>query len=368
MRGLAALAVLLGHAYSLVPGAPQHLGAQHHLADLLNPLMLIKATPLRVAINGHAAVMVFFVLSGFVLRSTFLGAQGPVYLPFVRQRLARLWLPCAFAILLGAVLYRLLGSSSVGSVQAFFTHDMWQAPITAPRIGAALAVSGRGGDLLMDPPLWSLDHEIRISLLFPLIALLVRRRPLAWLAGATVLHVVCLKASPSIYAPNLAASLLQSCAYLVFFVLGFVVADQWRRAEQAVARLGKVGQAMALIAALLTFALPMGLFVSDLCYGLAAAVLLALVAHADWVARPLKIAPIVWLGRVSFSLYLTHLIVFAGVLRLVYGPLGLNPSLGAMVVLLIPIALCVAEMTYRLVETPSKILSHRLAGPRPAAA
>ncbi len=330
--------------------------------------MLIKATPLRVAINGHAAVMVFFVLSGFVLRSTFLGAQGPVYLPFVRQRLARLWLPCAFAILLGAVLYRLLGSSSVGSVQAFFTHDMWQAPITAPRIGAALAVSGRGGDLLMDPPLWSLDHEIRISLLFPLIALLVRRRPLAWLAGATVLHVVCLKASPSIYAPNLAASLLQSCAYLVFFVLGFVVADQWRRAEQAVARLGKVGQAMALIAALLTFALPMGLFVSDLCYGLAAAVLLALVAHADWVARPLKIAPIVWLGRVSFSLYLTHLIVFAGVLRLVYGPLGLNPSLGAMVVLLIPIALCVAEMTYRLVETPSKILSHRLAGPRPAAA
>ena len=86
VRGLAALSVLFGHAYGLVPNAPQHLGGQHHLADLLNPFLLIKATPLRVIINGHAAVMVFFVLSGFVLRSTFLSARE-AYWPYFRQRL-----------------------------------------------------------------------------------------------------------------------------------------------------------------------------------------------------------------------------------------------------------------------------------------
>lgn len=60
IRGLAALIVLFHHMYQ----------------DLNNntrfPPIIFRYSPLRVLTNGHASVIMFFILSGFVLSLPFL--------------------------------------------------------------------------------------------------------------------------------------------------------------------------------------------------------------------------------------------------------------------------------------------------------
>ena len=65
-----------------------------------------------------------------------------------------------------------------------------------------------------------------------------------------------------------------------------------------------------------------------------------------------------WLGRISYSLYLTHLIVL---LTTYYTLGGLMPPQMLSLFLGVPLALVVAELFTRLVDAPSIRLSRRLA-------
>jgi peptidoglycan/LPS O-acetylase OafA/YrhL len=361
VRGLAALAVLLGHVYAITSVGQQHLHTDLQLAELINPLWLFKVTPLRAIINGHAAVMLFFVLSGYVLAPTFLGARGPTFWSYVRQRLARLWLPCAGALFISAALYLALGSVKA----AVSPRDIWQTPPTLANLGFSLLLTGRVQDLSLDPPLWSLVHEVRISLLFPLIALVVRRRPVTVLIASLALHLICLKASPATEPATLSGSWLQTGAYVVFFVAGFTLADNRRFVRRIVAALSNKGALAVLGAALLALAAPMGTFFSDIIYGLSSTAIIALVAHREAFEGVLQAKPCLWLGRVSFSLYLTHLVVFVVALRIA-ALLGAGSMIATVAIFVtIPVALAVAQIFHAAVERPAKALSARLARPTP---
>src|SRR4051812_9751190 len=74
LRGLAAVAVLLGHWMTVVPAWDDD--TRHQPAKWL--LNIFKYTPLRLLTAAPEAVLVFFVLSGFVLacRSS-RGARAP---------------------------------------------------------------------------------------------------------------------------------------------------------------------------------------------------------------------------------------------------------------------------------------------------
>jgi peptidoglycan/LPS O-acetylase OafA/YrhL len=72
VRGLAALVVALDHAYLTVPE-----GIRTGIHSYAEPWFWLRYSPLRLMLQGSAAVMAFFVLSGFVLILPFLDGTQP---------------------------------------------------------------------------------------------------------------------------------------------------------------------------------------------------------------------------------------------------------------------------------------------------
>lgn len=89
LRGLAALTVFIGHC----AGVKINMGVQN----------AVYPTPLGVLFNGNAAVVFFFVLSGFVLSLPFVNGNRPLkltgfilkgYSGYTRPLLQLCCLPC----------------------------------------------------------------------------------------------------------------------------------------------------------------------------------------------------------------------------------------------------------------------------------
>jgi peptidoglycan/LPS O-acetylase OafA/YrhL len=67
---------------------------------------------------------------------------------------------------------------------------------------------------------------------------------------------------------------------------------------------------------------------------------------------------LVWLGKISYSLYLFHLLVLLTLVHLLAGKVPV-PFL---LVLTPPLALIVSEIAFRTIEEPSKQVGRRIAG------
>jgi peptidoglycan/LPS O-acetylase OafA/YrhL len=78
LRGVAALTVVFHHFSRICPESFTHL--------------LIR-TPLRLLVAGHQAVILFFLLSGFVLTLPYKKKTRLSYAPFLLKRVCRIYLP-----------------------------------------------------------------------------------------------------------------------------------------------------------------------------------------------------------------------------------------------------------------------------------
>ncbi|MCO6419515.1 acyltransferase family protein, partial [Siccirubricoccus sp. KC 17139] len=171
LRGIAALIVVLHHAYLSLPVVPGWVR------------WVLEATPLRPIGVGRQAVIFFFVLSGFVLTRA-LAAQearrsgsvlsGPGWAGYAAQRAVRLGVPVLASLLFSALLQRLVWQGPLPEevphlVAKAGWHEMWTWPAFLEQ---ALLLS-HGAGFQLNPVLWSLVHEWRIALLLPL-ALLFR--------------------------------------------------------------------------------------------------------------------------------------------------------------------------------------------------
>ena len=75
LRGIAALMVVINHFV------------------LVGPLWWVTKSPLRVLALGHEAVILFFVISGFVLTLQLTSDRRVTYRDYVVKRICRIYLP-----------------------------------------------------------------------------------------------------------------------------------------------------------------------------------------------------------------------------------------------------------------------------------
>ncbi|KAA2212735.1 acyltransferase family protein [Teichococcus oryzae] len=355
LRGIAAMIVVLHHAYLSILGAPSWLH------------WLVMETPLRPVGTGRQAVIFFFVLSGYVLtlalqRQEAKQRGGALTLPgwaqYALQRAVRLGLPVLAAVLVSAALQ----------------WAFWRGPLPegTPHIlgGAGWRVMWSWSDLLsqvlllrsgdgfqLNPVLWSLVHEWRIALLLPL-ALLFRGRVALLLAvallGAAVARLAGMPEGQVALGQSLPGSFAASAGFLPAFAAGAALAlcppPRLSRSHSLAAGISVAVMAMA---------------AHD--YGIiAASVLLILLAQRGaTLARLLRRPVLLWLGRISFSLYLVHMPLLLALTHLCFGVLP--PWLIA--ALAVPLSLPLAEAMNRLVEQPAHRLARRIprpGGPQPA--
>jgi peptidoglycan/LPS O-acetylase OafA/YrhL len=166
LRGIAALTVFVGHSIGTIVNL-----------DLLNK---ITPTPLSIFYNGYAAVMFFFVLSGFVLSLPFMNFERPLSLTaFYTKRIFRIYPAFIVAILLSIVLKEFVYdkyamSNSVLWFKKYWAWD-WNKTNLKEILRTFLLIGPGFKTQLIDPPIWSLMVEMKMSMLLPFFILIVSR-------------------------------------------------------------------------------------------------------------------------------------------------------------------------------------------------
>lgn len=303
LRGIAALAVVMFHARVFITG-PAFLGAGDRLFE-----------------NGAAGCDLFFVVSGFIMVHTTWGSPGGprVAARFLARRFARIWpvyviATLAFLVAEGSLIATLTAQGpALRLAKAFVFYP--GRPHGPPFFG--WTPNGVG---------WTLDHEVWFYLLFAISLLAGRARPVA-LASLFALFLVAVPFAVTgqvhasayhDYAMSPVVLDLAACSMgweflagaligaiyrsdlrpgnrelLATFAILSVTAVVWQQLSQEWNRHGITGWGPAMIAMVLALAL--------------------------WNQRR-PIAPpraLIWLGDISFSLYLVHRIPQVAVPRLV---------------------------------------------------
>lgn len=317
MRGVAAFGVVLTHC--LQRALPE--GTLNH-------------TPLRIFTNGRSFVIFFFVLSGFVLSNSIWasskGTRG--YGQYVKRRIFRLFPPYAIAGILGAVvLFAIQGPD-------------WQAVVDY------FAVDGTTRGIEVDPPSWSMVYELRLSLIIPLIAYLVPRHPVkgAILTAALFVTVevliIALHIGQFPYGvDNAVAGAVVTLRYAVAFTVGAFVAHDYRHQRRLIGFVNSKPVLWFVLAVVLMSVL------LDQFSLVGATIIVALVLAWQPLGTVLSHPIFARLGRISFSLYLTHFIVLEGLIAV----LGHRATGWEIAAITIPLALLVAQVFYECVERPS---------------
>lgn len=353
MRGIACLVVVLHHLWQTLPEV-----VTAPWAGVLG--FALGMTPLEALRTGRAPVMFFFVLSGYVLSLPLLRGGGTTYPAYALRRVCRIWLPLVAAVLLSALLLGLVGNAPV-EASRWFHDDSWTEAPSVAGILAHLLMLGTADAVGLNNVMWSLVHELRISLVFPVVVLAARLPPLpacALLLGAQAGADAALLAGGHALRPyhgtDLGHSLLITAHFLPAFLLGALLA---RHATVLLRGLDRLPGLSRLL--LGTGALAMLTFRVDAVGSIGAAFVILLVLHSAPAQRVLGARPLGWLGRVSFSLYLIHLPILLAAVRLLPEVLPLPVILAGVLV----VALLASEAMHRWVEVPSIALGRRLALP-----
>lgn len=304
-------------------------------------------------VNARPAVLLFFVLSGFVLALPYVDGRPPPWRLFLLRRFLRLWPPVAVVVALAAALHLLIVPGPP------FLGIWWSQPVDADLIGRCLALSAQnGGCGSLVLPLWSLAYEARVSAIFPLLMLLVLKQSRSTVLAAIVIgfgvEVQALaqgRVAAPIYAQGVIGDVNLTLHFAALFVFGMALAKHRDDVVRRIMALG-AGPRLGLVA----MAAGLMLVPSDVIRGAASALIIALVLAAGSRANWLDGVVVRWLGRVSFSLYLVHQPVLAAFVYLNGGPLSVAQMLAA-----VGLGLIAAEILFRLIEQPSLVLARRIA-------
>ena len=307
LRGLAALSVLLHH--NVVAAGLLEGGVERWL----------DGSPLQGFLSGRPPVIFFFVLSGFVLtralRGTATAASVRGYAGWVLQRSVRLGLPSLAALVISLLLYALTYDGTWPGKAPWLEHYLWASPPEIETFALqALLLSGRVFQL--DNVLWSLQHEWRLSLMFPLLALAPvfagrRGAVLLVLAGTALTAAIGGKYGETYY---LGLGVLRSLRETLYFTLPFVlgVALERARIEELPADPWQTLAGLAAVAGLARVG-------SDLAIFAASGIVIWLALQPGLLRSALRHPALIWLGAVSFSLYLIHEPVLAALHHTLHG-------------------------------------------------
>lgn len=297
MRGLSALFVVLHHAAFEVPR-----GALTHAPTVATRFLFEY---------GHRSVAIFIVLSGFslmlpVVRSADGDLRGGI-LGYLKRRARRILPPYYAALFLALAMIACLPilrspagvrwdvalpalDAEVILSHVFLLHNL--RPDWAYRI---------------DPPLWSVATEWQIYFVFPLLLGVWRRY------GISVTIAAGFLAGYLVHLYDHVVADVTCSWYIGLFAIGMAAALAIEPRHNRAARWGDVSLGFLAVGAVVFAVAAPPMMVSDTLAGIAIAGLITYCVRrsSDVSGRPrvlqlLESPQAVWLGRISYSLYLIH--------------------------------------------------------------
>lgn len=272
---------------------------------------------------GESGVMLFFMISGFVTLGALERAEGP--LEFVWRRFSRLY-PAYWAAL--ATTFGMVGICQLPGQRVSWSDALLNLTMVQRVLGARH----------VDGVYWSLQVELLFYAAMLIAWLAIGARRLAPLM--TIWLLIALGTHP--LAPLLETrgiplgqaveklSTLANLEYIHLFAIG-VGLYQWRHG-------GPRWEGMAVVLlAIAIHTIEQGWLEGLTILTLTVAVAAAVSGHL----RPIAVRPLVWLGSISYALYLVHQNIGYCVIRALDG-YGANPWLGVLAATCVSIGLAVA--------------------------
>ncbi|MCS6777539.1 MAG: acyltransferase [Chloroherpetonaceae bacterium] len=351
VRALAALFVVLGHAY-------YEPTAGYYTTRWLTRIGLTY---------GHLAVVVFIVVSGFCLmlpaaqRSDNLGDLRQ----FFQRRVRRIFPAYYAALTLSALFILLVAHEKTGTIWDYTLPLTWQRFLVNALMLHNLSLPVPGGNI--NYPLWSIAIEFQIYLVMPLLVLSFRHRgngfTLFWAIGFG-LALCWLFPEPGERLVPSRGIMRATPWFLGLFAMGACAARQAVRREGSVPARQILGPGLLWgVALLVLFGGGKARFdryqpYYDLLFGAATAWLLY-VLFTDEGERRLRLSrwlswrPLTTIGLFSYSLYLIHAPLLHAA-YLIYRPLFRVRPEGMFVLLLLTVPLIVgaAYLFYLCFERP----------------
>ncbi len=230
---------------------------------------------------------------------------------------------------------------------------------------------GNPHTVVYNPVIWTLIHELRISILFPFIVLLVKKLNTIYvliLCAALSLIAGLAGILSTITVNGYHTSLFDSLHYISIFMIGALVAKNKTVLSTLYQRFTKMQKISFLIMAVLLYSysdvlskdffhiIPFRFYVSEYGLSLGSVLLIIMALASRKISGLLNLPLLIFLGKISYSLYLTHMLVILSLLHLLHDRI----SMPLLLTLSGLVSILTAIICWYFVELPSMKLGKYL--------
>ncbi|MBO9584155.1 MAG: acyltransferase [Flavobacterium sp.] len=298
LRGIAALMVFFSH----------FIGFYYETEKV----SYIQNSWIRIFWDGSAAVTLFFVLSGFVLTLSVLKSKR-TYFEYLIKRIFRIYPAYYFSIVFCALLLLFYNHNNLKGLSVW-AQSFWIDHIGFLDVLKHFALVLPFNTRLINPVIWSLAIEIKMSLFIPLILYFFKgKRSVLFIFFITLF----------IYSLSICSDKFY---YLPEFFLGLVTYTKIKEISTYLSAVNNMCIYILLVISILFFGnryicpiIPLYSEALSVHFsGLGSALLIVLTINSDLLKKIFNLKAVQFLGKISYSFYLLHLPVLLICCSLLY--------------------------------------------------
>lgn len=355
LRGLAALTVIMHHYLLIFPVMlDETFGKQGY--GVINT---IKYSPFHVFFAGHEAVILFFVLSGFVLSLPYLNKSNLSYPVYLSKRVLRLYIPYIVSVMLAILLYLCFSSGPIEGLSKWF-NGVWELPIHLTDVLQHFFMLGDFNNGEFNPIYWSLVHEMRISIIFPVVMFLLVKYnwKLTVVVSLVISWAAFIGTSLLVGYFKIDVDYLLTVYYLFMFIVGALLAKHKNVFINIYSKSSIRVKGIYVLFSILfyTFSwwghgIPVlhNRLITDFVTIIGAAMMIIISISSIRIKNILLLEPIHFIGKISYSLYLYHCIALFTLMHLLHGKL---PVIFVLILSFL-VTTILSTLSYYFVELPS---------------
>ncbi|PGU12711.1 acyltransferase [Bacillus cereus] len=220
IRGISSLVVMIGH-HLMIFSAFQNYSYEENKPFIV---YLLKETPARLIFSsGNESVIIFFVLSGFVLYESIQKTYSS-YGSYLLKRICRIYIPYIAAISIAIICQATISEYGISYLSEWFNRS-WTIESSSSLIAQHILLVGKYNTDAYNGVIWSLVHEMRISIIFPFILMVCLRKTLKYSLLSLFSFSICSVVILFLFRSSLTlTSYALTPHYTVLFLLGALVA------------------------------------------------------------------------------------------------------------------------------------------------
>ncbi|HDR7714718.1 acyltransferase [Bacillus albus] len=313
IRGISSLVVMIGH-HLMIFSVFQNYSYEDNKPFVM---YLLKETPARLIFSsGNESVIIFFVLSGFVLYRSIQNNYDS-YGSFLLKRICRIYIPYIVAILIAILCQTTMSEYGISHLSEWFNRS-WTIESSLSLIVQHILLVGKYNTDAYNGVIWSLVHEMRISMIFPLVLMVCLRKTLRGSLLSLFSFSICSVLILLLFHSSLTlTSYALTLHYTVLFLLGALVAKYKENVIVFYSNRTKNEKIAWFLFAILLYMyegligeikLLNNFIFRDYVIAISACLFVILSLSVSTLSSLLRNKYLLYLGKISYSLYLYHII------------------------------------------------------------